>query len=149
MTAIQAEAALRALVDHLRAGAPIGHAEREMLADGISTFLIGTAPLDRALGLVGAPGQRTVRTIAKLEERDDAVRQLAAEHYTGLRKHQAAARISGAWAKYASSAWPRERLLDEVPTVRLGKPEATIWQIMKLQDLVLSERSIRRILATS
>ena len=105
-------------------------------------------PLERVLGLRPAPGQRSPNTVARLAQRDVLIRALAAAHYPG-RSLAAAEAMRRAWARYASSGWPRDRQSEEVPSYRVGKPEAWFWQIMRLQDQVPAERTIRRILATS
>lgn len=105
--------------------------------------------LDRVVGIAPAPGQRSAQTQAEIAQRDELVRKLAADYFPDLRSHPAAVALHRQWARYASSSWPRERMLDDVPPHRVGKPEGTFWQIMRLQDRVLSERSIRKILAAS
>ena len=109
----------------------------------------GEERLDRSVGTVPAPGQRSSQTQVQMTRRDELVRTLASEHFPELRSHPAAVAIRKQWSRYAASAWSRERLGDSVPKHRVGKPEAMFWQIMKIQDRVLSERSIRKILAAS
>lgn len=112
-------------------------------------FSGGSERLDRLVGTAPAPGQRSSQTQHQITRRDELVKNLASEHYPELRYHPAAVAIRKQWSRYAASAWPRERLGDSVPKHRVGKPEAMFWQIMKIQDRVLSERSIRKILAAS
>lgn len=108
-----------------------------------------TDRLDRAVGIIPSPGQRSQQTQVIIARRDDLVRKLASDHYGAMRSHPAAIAICKQWSRYAASAWPRERLRTEPPPHRIGTPEALFWQIMKLQDRVLSERSVRQILAAS
>ena len=105
--------------------------------------------LERAIGIIPAPGQRSAQTQAQIAQRDDLVREMAADHYPNLRSHPAACEMHKRWGRYASSSWPRERMQDDVPPHRIGKPEGKLWRIMKLEDRVLSESSIRKILAAS
>jgi hypothetical protein len=48
-------------------------------------------------------------------------------------------------ARYETSAWPRERLLDECPRLRVGRPEEFCWKILRAYRAP-SDRTIRRIL---
>jgi hypothetical protein len=108
----------------------------------------GRQPMERVLGLRSDPGQRSPQTQAMLVRRDDLVRK-ASVQYHGLSANAVAKAMHRAWSRYATSSWPRERGLGDVPPRIDGKPEALFWQIMRIEDRVLSERSIRRILATS
>lgn len=151
MTVHSPAAAMRALSRHLRTGAALDDEVRAFLADGVDEFLAssGDVPLDRTLGLSRRPGQRSAGTVRMLERRVGLVRQAATDHFPGLKPSAAAHRIFRAWSRYASSSWPRERSSAGVPLHRAGKPEGMFWQLMALQDRVLSERSIRQILAGS
>lgn len=115
----------------------------------IERVLAGDEPsLDRAIGLC-VPSQRSIETQAFLIRRNELLRRLAADHFPDLSTHAAATELHRIWRRYASSAWPRERNSATMPVHRIEKPEFAFWQIMKLQDRVLAERSIRRILAMS
>lgn len=105
--------------------------------------------LDHVFGLRTNPGQRSIQTKAMVARRDELIRRLAADHFRGASCNATAAAIHKAWSRYASSAWPRERGSDAIPVARINRPEFAFWQIMKLQDVVLSQRTIRSILAAS
>lgn len=128
------------------------HESADMQAMGndlLRWWFYGAAePLERVLGLRAAPGQRSPETKALIARRDALVLQLATDHYPD-RQSAAASKMHKAWMRYAASSWPRERLLPEPPRRREQTPELFFWQIMRLQDQVPSERTIRRILATS
>lgn len=142
-------AALRSLAKHLHSGAPLPDADREFLAEGIGRFLTGDDDLDCALGLKTEPGQRSVRTRAAIAERDRLVAEAAAEFFSDEPPAAQARAIHERWTRYATSGWRRERALSTLPSIRHGKIEGRIWQIMKVRDFVLKERSIRGILDAS
>ena len=48
-------------------------------------------------------------------------------------------------ARYETSAWRRERLADECPPQRVGRPEEFCWRILRAYRAP-SDRTIRRIL---
>lgn len=104
--------------------------------------------IDQALGLA-APGHHKVATRRAMVERDRLVRQLAAEHFNGLRATAAAAAVEAVLARYASSAWARERGSAICPVRHVGTPYAAAWAILQARDRLLSARQVRRILAIS
>ena len=121
-----------------------------MLRAALENVLRGEASsLDQALGLRPKPGQRTIATTAKTKRRDELLRRTAADFYPGHSPTVAAHEIYKIWSRYAESAWPRERIASDVPINRIDTPQFYIWQIMRLQDHVLSERTIRLVLAAS
>ena len=142
-------AALRSLAKHLHSGAPLPDADREFLAEGIGRFLTGEEELDCALGLKAEPGQRSARTRAAIAERDRLVAEAAVEFFPDQPPAAQARGLHQRWSRYAVSGWRRERALSAPPPMRRGKIEERLWQVMKVRDLVLTERSVRAILAAS
>lgn len=119
-------------------------------AAALERYLAGDhATLDEALELRPAPGQRSLQTQAALARRDEFLRRLASDHFPALSANAAAKAMHRTWSRYAASAWPRERVSPALPVHRINSPEFGFWQIMRMQDRVLSERTIRSILATS
>ena len=106
-------------------------------------------PIDRLLGLRAKPGQRSSHTQRILTERDRLVCEAAEEFWPLETRSEQARNLYQNWARYAASAWPRERALDRVPARRVGSVEARLWAIMRVKDHVISERSIRALLAAS
>lgn len=106
-------------------------------------------PIDKLLGLRTKPGQRSSQTQRILIERDRLVCEAAKEFWPDETNSEQARNLHQHWTRYAASAWPRERALERVPDRRAGSVEARLWAIMRVKDHVISERSIRALLAGS
>jgi hypothetical protein len=65
--------------------------------------------LDRALGLVSAPGQEAWWTAERRIRRDASIRRLCESSYSSLNITEAAAEIEKAARRYHSSAWRIDR----------------------------------------
>lgn len=92
-------------------------------------------------------GERTVQTYIRLHVRDWYL-ELAARkffsHLPSVRKQAKA--LQKAISDYASSAWLRERSLDECPARHAGKVNAYCWAILRLHDHVPSFSTINETL---
>ena len=143
-----AAAALLNLLDHLKDRIPLDDRARAMLAEALDAYFTGgSETLDAALGIRPGPGESTLAATFQRHRRDTILREVADRFMPGAPPAAQAREISKRWGRYAASGWVRERLQDEMPQHRIGKPEAAFWRIMKAHDQVLSERSIRSILA--
>lgn len=128
-----------------------GDAEIADVGSALAQWLRGRSgePLERFLGIKREAGQRSIQTALALHRRDDRVRQAAAAHFRSDCASDQARELHRRWSRYAASSWPRERALDELPAHRRNTAEGEFWTIMKIRDHVLSERSIRALLAAS
>jgi hypothetical protein len=104
---------------------------------------------DTAFGLKARPGQRTWRTCAALAERDLLFREAAARFLGGLSLAEQAQRLSVELSRYHATAWQRERASDLCPDRHRGTIRECLWRVLKAHDRVLSERSLRLLLAAS
>ena len=140
--------ALLNLRDHLLDRVPLDDRARDKLAEALDAYLTGdSGSLDAALGIRPGPGESTLAATFQRHRRDAILREVAQRFMPGAPPAAQARQMAQRWHRYASSGWVRERHHDEVPQHRVGTPEASFWRIMKAHDQVLSERSIRSILA--
>lgn len=121
------------------------HTEMAAFGTALAAWLAADdpAPLEQVLGVAYEPGRswrrqrglqrRNLHVVAAAEASRDSPRRLAAR-----------------WRRYASTAWPRHRHMDEVPSSLLGKPEQHLFYAMRNDPAPdpapLSENQIRRIL---
>lgn len=135
-------APLDSIAAALRAGVPLDEDDIERAATAIESFARGEVA--RA-----EPGQRHPRTQAALAERDRLLCEAAETYFGNLTDNGRAAALHGALDRFATTAWLRERVLDECPARHLGTVREACWRALKLHEHVLSARAIRRKLATS
>ena len=120
------------------------------VADGIMAYLAGNAPtLDIALAVQPGPGQRSAATTLRATERNALLRRAADQFFADRKPTQQAHELHRAITRYAASSWPREKHLVSCPYRHAGTVQAFAWEILCIDDRVLSERRIRTILATS
>jgi hypothetical protein len=87
-----------------------------------------------------APGARSPATIAALAARDEALCTAAATF------HLAPTELAAALARYAGTAWPRERDQARCPPRHHGKIEAHLWAALRAVPRAIGEKQIARIL---
>ncbi len=85
---------------------------------------------------------------AALASRDRALLD-AGEFLPSLTSHARAAALHSELTRYQTSAWSRDRILDNCPTRYVGTIRANLWHALKANDAVPSARTIRRLLAIS
>ncbi|MFL9826940.1 hypothetical protein [Rhodoplanes sp. SY1] len=91
-------------------------------------------------------GRRLPETLAALAARDDLIRTAREKFWPDATEREAATQIAAGIARYAASAWVRERLADQVPTRHAGRPAAIWWKVLSIRDHVPSPETVRRAL---
>jgi hypothetical protein len=122
-------------------------ADAQALADAIEQHVARGVPLDVALGLRPGRGERTVRTMTAHALRDALLRTIARQFFSDLTIEGQAHAIANAWARYASTAWLRERALQSPPTRRAGRLEFMLFELQQLYPRPLAWRRLFGILA--
>ena len=140
--------------DRLREAAYVLDRQNEpgvrLVADGIRAYLSGAAAsLDEALELKTEAGHRRPSTMARIAERDALLRRAANQFFPGPNTSHQARELHTAISRYAASSWPRERERVTCPDRRTGTIQGAAWEILSLDDHVLSFERIRKILVTS
>ena len=138
---------LRRMVDVLRRQNDPGMHEA---ADGIAAYRAGRVPtLEDALGLRPGPGQRSAPTRAIMAERDQWIRQAAADHFPGPSTSRQARQLHTAIDRYAASSWRHDKESTRCPRRLTGTINAVVWEILSLDGRVLCFERIRKILVMS
>jgi hypothetical protein len=147
------DAALRIgrLAAALERGEALAVDDAAVLATSLRAYLDGAVgSLDAALELrPTAAGQRTWRTRAALPERDAILREAAARLFPKLTATEQAKALETALARYAASAWQRERAMAELPPRHKGRLEECLWQTLRAEPRALGRERIRKILVAS
>jgi hypothetical protein len=114
----------------------------------VDEWLSGTE-FAEAFGVKPARGEADPRKTIIGSRRDELIR-MAAQHFLEHQPlRQRAEELHRAWTRYFDGAWhTRDRKLSDCPEHYSGKPERLLFHITSLKPHVLSERQIRRILAT-
>jgi len=94
----------------------------------------------------GGVGQRSPSTLLAINERDRYLVE-AARFYPGLSQRETARLIRTALLRYQAGAFRRDRSEALCPSRYAGKLTAVLWMLLKTQDYVPSERTIRAALA--
>jgi hypothetical protein len=140
---------VRALAGGLRAGA-VDEAVAEAAADALDAYAEQKIQsLDAAFGLIRTQGQRDARARAAMAERDRLLREAAARFFPKLTPTEQAKALETALARYAASAWQRERAAPELPPRHKAKIEEYLWRVMRAEPRTLGWERIRKILVTS
>ena len=92
-------------------------------------------------------GHRTPATLLVLDERDALLIE-AAKFYPGASDREIARQLRTALSTYRNGRWRRDRSEATCPVQHRGKLTATLWAILKTKDALVSDRTIRRALAT-
>lgn len=134
----------------LEAGEALPEPVRLFLSIAAACYLSGDCQTaDAALGLERLPGARDHRTVLRHARRDQAIREAAAL----LRGHPSisarADLIASRMRNYRVTGWRRDRTESVCPKRLHGTLEGHLWAALKQVDSVLSQRNIRRLLATS
>jgi hypothetical protein len=121
------------------------------VAGAFGQYLAGQADtLDAAMGLPRRrPGERSWRTKAVIDRRNELLREIADRYYSDRCPAAQAQEIATDLSRYASSAWVREREAETCPSRHHGSVREMFWRMLMLRDHVLSERTIRSVLAVS
>jgi hypothetical protein len=101
---------------------------------------------DAALGIKSGPGQRSWRARVTIRSRDQWLRKAAL--FLPARSNAGKAKqLHGAWSRYSETAWQRERVCEHCPERHRNTIYECLWQALKLHDSILSDRSLRVVLA--
>jgi len=93
-----------------------------------------------------APGQRRPETRARRGERDVLIVGAVDAFYTDMAPYTAVKTFHADWTRYASTVWPRERNLSDCPARLIGTPRASFWELLQLEDRVLSASRILQVI---
>jgi hypothetical protein len=96
------------------------------------------APLD-------GRGHRTRQTLLLISERNKLLAE-AARFFPGAFDREIARQLRTALLRYQTGAWRRTRVETTCPTRHLGRLDALLWQLLRIRDATLSERTIRAVL---
>jgi hypothetical protein len=119
-----------------------GDPTRRTIGDALARWLAGeAATFDEALGLTNGRGQSWRQQLA-LARRDGWLLRAAREF------DLTAEGLAAALARYASSAWPRDREADACPSRLIGRPQEYLWRALKAWPRVIGERQIRSIIGS-
>jgi hypothetical protein len=124
----------------------------ETLASWLSTSLQSfldqrSESLNEAFGLRNARGGVPWRTEAGMRVRDEALRQLAAEHLGGLTRSAQATRIHQLSARYEASSWRFDRSQENMSKAYERTPHEWLWRAFKSgATMPLGARHLRTIL---
>lgn len=104
-------------------------------------------PLRHPLFSIDCRGHgRTPQTQLLIDERAKLL-IVAARFYPGLGRREVARKLCAALSIYRGGRWRRDYAEATCPEQHQGKLTATLWMILKTQDVPISERTIRRALA--
>jgi hypothetical protein len=140
---------VRALAAGLRAG-EIDADVAEAAAASLDAYVEReAASLDDAFGLVRARGERDARNRAALSERDQLLRQAAAQFYPRATPAEAGRLLASKMEWYLTSAWARERGASACPPRHAGRVEECLWKALKAEPRALSSERIEKVLRTA
>ncbi|MGY4472841.1 hypothetical protein [Bradyrhizobium sp. USDA 3364] len=125
-----------------------GNPDAAALADVLAAWLKGDGEFEKLIGAKPQPGQRRVPTQLIEEQRNRLIWLAAVQFYPSASPSSQAEQLHAALSRYSASAWLRERTEERCPA-QTGTLRAACWAILKVRDYVPSDRTIRRVLATS
>lgn len=100
-----------------------------------------------ALGLKGAPGQRSPLSVQREHDRNHLLRRLASKHFGHLAPTLQARAISEAYGRYLSAAWRFDRFTVTAPANYAGDPREILFEIAMIGDPVPGPRRLIDILS--
>jgi hypothetical protein len=148
MTAVSATKMLLRIRENAAVGEPLSGEDARYFVAAVDEWLSGTE-FAEAFGVKPARGEADPRRTMIESQRDELIRTAARRFLRYIPLRQRAEELHRAWTRYFDGAWhTRDRKLSECPEHYSGKPERLLFHITSLKPHVLSERQIRRILAT-
>jgi hypothetical protein len=148
MTAVSATKMLLRIRENAAVGEPLSSEDAHYFVAAVDEWLSGTE-FAEAFGVKPARGEADPRRTMIESQRDELIRTAAQRFLRYIPLRQRAEELHRAWTRYFDGAWhTRDRKLNECPEHYSGKPERLLFHITSLKPHVLSERQIRRILAT-
>ncbi|WP_232628888.1 hypothetical protein [Methylobacterium sp. Leaf118] len=103
--------------------------------------------LDDCFGLSVCPGGSPWWRREATGRRDAALRLLARRHHGGRPVARQAAEIRAGLLRYAATAWRFDRTKSEPPSNYLGTEREIQFDILRVHEIILSERQLQRILS--
>ena len=109
------------------------------------------ATLDEALGLAAGRGEAPWYTKAAMTERNDAIRELANQHFDNLDLTGQADAILQAIRRYRGGRWRFDREKDNIPEGYVGTPDELLYEALRRGggDVPESKKHLLRILSVS
>jgi hypothetical protein len=148
MTAVSATKMLLRIRENAAVGEPLSGEDARYFVAAVDEWLSGTE-FAEAFGVKPARGEADPRRTMIESQRDELIRTAAQRFLRYIPLRQRAEELHRAWTRYFDGAWhTRDRKLSDCPEHYSGKPERLLFHITSLKPHVLSERQIRRILAT-
>jgi hypothetical protein len=148
MTAVSATKMLLRIRENAAAGEPLSGEDARYFVAAVDEWLSGTE-FAEAFGVKPARGEGDPRRTMIESQRDELIRTAAQRFLKYIPLRQRAEELHRAWTRYFDGAWhTRDCKLSDCPVHYAGKPSGLLFQITSLKPHVLSERQIRRILAT-
>ena len=141
--------ALETILGCCREGMPLPIDLQEWLGNALGSFLNhDCGNLDEAFGLAQDHGGVPWWMERAIRQRDAELRRLSAMLPATMSTYQRAKRIWSMSERYASTAWPRDRLLSEMPHHYAGTPKHHLWAAFHSgAKMPVSERRLRTLLA--
>jgi hypothetical protein len=142
-------ARLRRVVRAFEGGELPGEEERAWFCSAVRQYEIEAragATLDRALGLVPAPGQESWWTAEARETRNETIRQIRREYFPDLGITAASREIAQAARRYQATSWRFEKGASAGPPA--DKPHRLIAQALETGCPFPDQRQIRKVLGT-
>jgi len=148
MSAVTAINVLLRIRETAAQGRPLARDDARYFMSAVDEWLSGTE-FAEAFGVKPARGEADPRKTIIGSRRDELIRMAARHFFEHQPLRQRAEELHRAWIRYFDGAWhTRDRKLSDCPEHYSGKPEGLLFHITSLKPQVLSERQIRRILAT-
>jgi len=140
---------LQAIRARCAGGLPLTPPQRAWLAESIGRYLSQDCEtLNSAFGVIHCHGGVPWWREQGIRERDATLRALAAQHYCELSVYARAKAVCDAARHYETTAWPRDRLLAEMPARYRGTPREHLWRAFRsAAKMPVSERRLRTLLA--
>jgi hypothetical protein len=139
---------LKQIADALVAGEPVPPELATWFAAAAAAIDQGV-PADRALGLVGRPGQRSPATRAAIARRDALARAAVQTFEPGACRARQSRWLHEELGRYHGGPWRRVRDAPDCPPQHIGKPAEYFWRMLKARDAVPSAKHFERILIIS
>ena len=140
--------ALHAVHACCRSDQPLPADLRDWLAEALGRYLAHDCDnLNEAFGVIQGHGGVPWWLERAIRERDAALRSLAQVHFGHLSVYARAKAIADLSERYASTCWPRDRLLERMPERYRGSAHEHFWRAFHSgAKMPVSERRLRTLL---
>jgi len=122
---------------------------RGWLAESLGRYLEHDCDnLNEAFGVTQGHGGVPWWRERAIRLRDAALRALSHDHYGDISVYSRAKAIAEISKRYQTTCWPRDRLLDEMPSRYRGTPKEHLWRAFRSEaKMPVSERRLRTLLS--